>query len=345
MQIFGLTLSLSIICYWPTKKREKANGSEVAEFALNLEAELLSLQHELAGGIYLPGEYRQFNLYERKPRLISAAPFRDRVAHHALMNVVEPLLDKSYIFDSYACRKGKGVHLAVSRYQHWAKRYSYALKLDIASYFPSIDRDILKAQLRRQLKDRSALNLFDTILDHAPQPLNKPIRYFAGDDLLTPLERPTGLPIGNLTSQVLANLYLNDLDHFIKEKLRVKAYLRYVDDLILLDDDKAFLWACRDAIAAELEKLRLILHPAKINLFQTRLGVDVLGYRIFPRCRLFRNDNGYRFARKLKRFAAGYACGRLDWEDFNRSVQSWIGHASHADTFQLREKLFFCSKL
>ncbi len=330
----------NLLLAYQKARKGKRQRHEVTHFSLNLERELFQLQDDLTTHTYRPGDYRQFTLYERKPRLISAAPFRDRVVHHALMNVVEPLLDKSFIDDSYACRKNKGVHRAVGRYQTWAKRYSYVLKLDIARYFPSIDQTILKRQICHQIKDKYVLELFDVILDHAPPQVSTYPVYFPEDDLLTPIGRRVGLPIGNLTSQVLANLYLNGLDHFIKEQLRVPAYLRYVDDLILLGDDHQQLWGWASAIANELAKLRLRLHPAKVNLFHTWYGVDVLGYQVFPNFRLLRNDNGYRFARKLRRYALSYKAGRLDWDDFNAGVQSWIGHSGHADTYGLRTYLF-----
>ena len=318
----------------------KRSRDEVAEFDLNLEKELLQLQQELQSKTYRPGTYRLFTIYERKPRQIAAAPFRDRVVHHALMNVVDVLLDKRFIFDSHACRRGHGVHLAVARYQHWAKRHAYALKLDVTRYFPSIDHAILMKQLVRRIKDPHVLWLFDCIIDHSPAFPPVPLVFFPGDDLFTPLERSKGLPIGNLTSQFLANLYLDDLDHFIKEVLKVKCYLRYVDDLILLSNNKAQLQVWKQSIKEKLIEVRLRLHPSKVNLFQTCLGVDVLGYQVFPGYRLLRNDNGHRFARKLRGFAAAYRDGQLDWEDFNPSVQSWIGHARHADSWCLRREIF-----
>ncbi|TXH67412.1 MAG: RNA-directed DNA polymerase [Thiothrix sp.] len=327
---------------WAYRKARKGKRQrdEVARFSLNLEYELLQLQTELSQFTYRPSPYRQFNIYERKPRLIAAAPFRDRVVHHAVMNIVEPLLDKSFIADSYACRKHKGVHKAVDRYQQWAKRYAYALKLDIASYFPSIDHAILREQIHHHLKDKYVLWLLDVLLEHAPTQTGAVPIYFAGDDLFTPSTRRIGLPIGNLTSQILANLYLNQLDHFIKEKLRAPAYLRYVDDLILLGDNNRQLWTWKNAIEQELHALRLRIHPSKVNLYRTWLGVDVLGYRVFPHYRLLRNDNGFRFRRKLQGFAEAYKHSTLLWQDFNPSVQSWLGHAQHANTYGLRDRIF-----
>lgn len=320
-------------------RRGKRHRPEVARFSLNLEQSLWQLAVELKNGCYQPGEYRQFTIYEQKPRIISAAPFRDRVVHHAVMNLIEAPLDRRFIDDSYACRKHKGVHRAVARYQQWAKRYTYVLKLDVRQYFASIDHDILYGQLCRHIKDQPVLALLKKIIANGPR-TERACVYFPGDDLFTPLQRSTGIPIGNLTSQFFANLYLNDMDHWLKERKRIPAYLRYVDDLFLLSDSKSQLWALKEEIEAMLATLRLSLHTNKAQIIPTRHKVDVLGYLIAPNKRWLRNTNGHRFARKLRRFAQGYADGRLSWDDFNPSVQSWIGHSRHGETEGLRHKLF-----
>lgn len=318
------------------KRRKKS----VALFSLNLETELLSLQQQLVDGTYLPGEYRLFTIYEGKPRTIAAAPFRDRVIHHALMNIIEPPLDKQFIYDSYACRRKKGVHKAIARYQNWAKRYRYALKMDIRQYFPSVDHQLLKEKLRHRIKDSHVLNLFDKIIDMAPLVKQPPV-WYPNDNLFTPLERRTGIPIGNLTSQFLGNLYLDDFDHYIKEQLNIPAYLRYVDDFIVLDDDKHRLHDIRASIKEYLAiHHRLRLHPNKAHIFQTHRGVDVLGYTIFPHKRLLRNDNGHRFFRKLRAFGKASRSGKANFLDFKPSIRSWIGHAQHADTYRLRCQIF-----
>jgi len=324
---------------WRQARSGKLDRPAVGRFGQNLEQELYDLQQELRTGEYRTGRYRLFTLYERKPRQIAAAPFRDRVVHHALMNVVEPPIDRRFIFDSYACRRDKGVHRAVDRYQRWSRRYGYALKIDVAGYFASVDHQILKEQLRRVIKDCAVLDLFEILIDESPAPARSP-EYFAGDDLLTPLERRRGIPIGNLTSQFLANFYLNGLDHFIKQRLKCRAYLRYVDDLILLADDKPALWAWHKAICEYLEGLRLLLHPRKCHLTPVQCGLDVLGYRVWPHRRQLRNDNGHRFARKLRGMARGYAEGRYRLADFQPSIASWIGHARHGDSWALREAIF-----
>lgn len=320
-------------------RRGKRSRPGVAEFGLDLERQLLALQRELENGEYQPGGYRLFTIYDRKPRVIAAAPFRDRVVHHAVMNLIEPALDRTFISDSYACRVGKGVHLAVDRYQAWAQTYRYALKLDVQQYFPSIDQEILKTKLRRRIKDRRALELLDRIIDGAPKNYTAP-GYFPGDDLFSPLQRRTGIPIGNLTSQFFANLYLDDLDHYIKQTLGVRPYLRYVDDMAVLDNDKYRLTEIRAAVRARLEAERLRLHPNKAHITRVADGLNLLGYLVFPDRRRLRGDNGRRFARKLRAFTRAYANGRADWPRVKASVHSWIGHAKHADSEGLRTKIF-----
>lgn len=310
-------------------RKGKSHSTEVAYFSLNLESNLLRLQWQLQQGLYQPGDYRFFTLYERKPRLIAAAPFVDRVVHHALLSIIEPVLDRQFIYDSYACRKDKGVHAAVNRYQQWAKHYRYALKMDISRYFPSIDHQRLKQKLARKIKDKAVLQLLDCLIDHTPRVCGEPL-----------YNRRCGLPIGNLTSQFFANLYLDGMDHYLKEVCGVKAYLRYVDDFIILANDKAPLHRLQRQVEDFLEAELLCLHPRKANIFRVDRGVDVLGYRIFPDFRQLRNDNGHRFARKLRAMSIAYAEGRIDFEQINPSVQSWIGHALHGESWGLRKQVF-----
>ncbi len=322
-------------------RKGKQSKPSVAEFSYNLESELLGLQQELIDFTYTPGSYRLFTIYERKKRQIAAAPFRDRVVHHALLNIIEPSIDRCFIFDSYACRKAKGVHAAVNRYQQWSKEYPYVLKMDIEQYFPSIDHTLLKAKLRHYLKDRYVLDLLDRIIDTTPMEVGRAdLCYFSGDDLLTPLEHRTGLPIGNLTSQFFANVYLDSLDHFIQEKLKVSGYLRYVDDLVVMGRDKDLLHTIRENIRERLAENRLRLHPRKAHIYQTARGIDLFGYQIFPYKRKLRNDNGHAFQRRLRTMARLYNEGRLDFDEIHPRVRSWIGHALHGETEGLRKKLF-----
>ncbi len=320
-------------------RRGKQHKMNVATFSLNLESELFTLQQELQTGNYQPSNYHLFTIYERKPRVIAAAKFRDRVVHHALLNIIEPLIDKEFIADSYANRKGKGVHRAVDRYQNWAKRYRYVLKMDILQYFPSIDHILLKDKLKNYIQEVKVLNLFNKIIDTSPVVAIQP-QWYEGDDLLTPVERRKGIPIGNLTSQFLANLYLDDFDDYVTEILKIPAYIRYVDDFVILTDDKKQLHWMREQIRNCLAIQRLCLHPRKAHITPTSQGLDFLGYRVFPTFRRLRNDNGHRFARRLRHLSQAYQQNKVTWKTVNSSIQSWIGHAKHADTEGLRKKIF-----
>ena len=180
------------------KKRTRAN----AAFEVNLEKELFKLQDELKGQHYCPGSYTTFKIYDPKERMISAAPFRDRVVHHALCNIIEPIFDATLIYDTYANRKGKGTHAGIRRCQHFAKQYKYVLKADIRKYFPSIDHAILKGLIHKKIKCQPTLELIDKIIDYS-NPQEQVPDYFPGDTLFTVVERKKGLPMGNLTSQFL----------------------------------------------------------------------------------------------------------------------------------------------
>ncbi len=320
-------------------RRGKRSKPGVAEFGLNLEHELCALQRALHDGTYQPGEYRLFTIYERKPRVIAAAPFRDRVVHHAVMQMIEPQLDRTFISDSYACRTGKGVHAAVDRYQAWSQTYRYVLKMDIQQYFPSIDHALLKDKLRRRIKEAGVLNVLDRIIESSPQSSATP-QYFPGDDLLTPCDRRTGIPIGNLTSQFFANLYLDDFDHYIKQVLKVRPYLRYVDDMVVLDSNKHRLAEIRAAVCERLATDRLRLHPRKAHVTPVVDGLNLLGYLVYPARRRLRSDNGHRFARRFRQMVKANRAGRLAWARVVASTQSWIGHAQHADTESLRRAIF-----
>ena len=215
-------------------KRERLN---VMAFFESLEENIWLLRAELSDEAYRPGQYTSFMIYKPKPRMISAAPFRDRVVHHALINVIGPLLERSLIHDTYANRTEKGTHKAIRRFQGFLREYDYALKCDIRKYFPSIDHEILKVMFRSVIADERVLRLMDLIVDSSNEQ-EFVCQYFDGDDLLTPVSRRKGLPIGNLTSQLFANFYLSPFDHFVKEMLGCKAYVRYVDDFVLFSNSK-----------------------------------------------------------------------------------------------------------
>ncbi|UJB69755.1 RNA-directed DNA polymerase [Acaryochloris sp. 'Moss Beach'] len=317
-------------------KRYQAN---VLQFNHHLETELFTIQSELATNTYTPGPYRTFEIFEPKLRLISAAPYRDRVVHHALCNIIVPVFEPTFIRDSYANRWGYGTHRAVQRFTQFARSSRYVLQCDIRKYFPSIDHGLLKTGLRRKIKCPKALWLIDRIIDHS-NPQNSDIQYFPGDDLLTPLSHRQGLPIGNLTSQFFANVYLNGFDHFVKEQLKAQKYVRYVDDFALFDDSRENLEQARQAIEAFLTQLRLKIHPIKSQIVATQHGVAFLGFRIFPTHIRVQNANIRRGRKRLRKLQKAYARGEISARIIDQSIQSWVAHLDHADTWQLRKRIF-----
>lgn len=324
------------------KKAQKGKRfrDNVLDFNYHLEAELAQLQAELTNKTYKPGSYRTFYIKEPKLRMISAAPYEDRVVHHALCNVILPLIEPTFIADSYANRVGFGTHKALRRFTEFARNSRYILQCDIQKYFPSIDHEILKNLLRRKIKCPDTLWLIDTIIDNSNEQLPI-VEYFMGDELLTPLQRRRGLPVGNLTSQFFANVYLNGFDHFVKEELQVKKYLRYVDDFSLFSDDWQFLSDARLAIEEYLaNQLRLKIHPIKSQLFETRLGANYVGFRILPNLIRVRTDNLRRARRRLKFMQRKSNQGKINSEKVSQSIQSWFAHLEHGDTWQLRQQIF-----
>jgi len=320
-------------------QRGKKQRSDVARFNFHLESELFRLHEELRNQSYRPGLYHQFYIYEPKPRIISAAPYRDRVVHHALCNIIEPLFEKSFICDSYACRVGKGTHRAVERFTQFCRKSRYVLKCDIQKYFPSIDHAILRDLIGSKIRCKGTMWLVEQIIKNSGQQ-ERVLVYFDGDDLFTPIARPKGLPIGNLTSQFFANIYLNGFDHFVKEKLGCKYYIRYCDDFVVLSDDKAWLHDVkREMFEYLVQNLRLVLHPRKSTIFPVADGTDFLGYRIFPTHRLVRKGNAARAKRRLKRLQTAYSRGDIPIEQVSASVKSWVAHLSHADTHNLRKNI------
>ena len=313
---------------------------DVAAFLTGQEFEVLRLEQELRDGTYRPGRYRKIEVFEPKHRIVSAAPFRDRVVHHALYSVCGPLFERGFIFDSYANRTGKGTHRAVARYESFRDRYRHVLRCDIYRYFPSIDHEILKHDIRRRIACHQTLDLIDRIID-ASNPQEPVDLYFPGDDLLTPLERRRGIPIGNLTSQFFANVYLDGLDHYCKEVLRAKGYVRYVDDFALFHDDHGQLQKWRQAVSRFLEKRRLLLHPRKTFIVATDEDAVFLGFVLLPDGgRRLPEDNVRRFRRRLRVLredcrVRGVACDRI-----RQRVTAWIAHAEHADTWRLRHAIF-----
>lgn len=311
----------------------------VLEFNHALERELFCLQNELQTQTYQPGPYRTFEVWDPKPRLISAAPYRDRVVHHALCNVIMPLLEPTLITDTYANRIGYGTHRALARFTEFARSYRYCLQCDIQKYFPSIDHEILKSLIRKRIKCPETLWLIDLIID-ASNEQEPVIEHFPGDDLLTPVQRRKGLPIGNLTSQFFANLYLSPFDHYVKRQLKLKCYLRYVDDFASFSDDRQQLVEARAAMEEYLNTLRLKIHPIKSQLFETRHGANFVGFRVLPDRIRVRNDNLRRARKRMKQLQQDYEAGNISLKPLVQRLQSWEAHLLHGDTYHLRRKIF-----
>lgn len=320
-------------------QKGKRFRDNVLQFNEHLEENLLNLQAELANKTYQPSPYHTFRIYDPKPRLISAAPYRDRVVHHALCNIIVPLVEKSFIHDSYANRKGYGTHRALRRFTEFARSSRYVLQCDIKKYFPSIDHEILKEQIRQKIKCKDTLWLIETIINNSneQEPVND---YFPGDDLFNRVLRRKGLPIGNLTSQIFCNWMLNSFDHFVKEELKVHKYLRYVDDFDLFSDDRRFLESAQIAIEDYLNSLRLKLHPVKTQLIETQYGANFVGFRVLPERIKVRNDNLRRSRQRLKQMQEDYKYGQISLEKLIERLQSWEAHLKHGDTYQLRRKIF-----
>ena len=320
-------------------QRGKRFRDNVLEFNYNLESELITIQSELIEKTYLPGDYHTFQIVEPKKRMISAAPYRDRVVHHSLCNVIVPIFERTFISDSYANRLGFGTHKALKRFTKFLRSSKYVLQADIQKYFPSIDHEILKALVRQKIKCKDTLWLIDKIIDGSNEQ-EATNYYFAGDDLFSPYERKRGLPIGNLTSQFFANVYLNGFDHFVKEELKATKYVRYVDDCAVFSDDKEYLEQARLKLSDFLATLRLKIHPIKSQIFETKIGATFLGFRIFPNHIRVKRENLARARRRLQKLQIAYQTGIISFEQVRQSICSWIAHLDHGDTWRLREQIF-----
>jgi retron-type reverse transcriptase len=333
----------------------------VAAFEYKLEDNLLQLQRELKAQTYQPGEYHSFYIHDPKKRLISAAPFRDRVVHHALCNLIEPVFERSFIFDSYANRIGKGTHKAIDRAQQFARRFRYVLTCDVRQFFPSIDHAILRGILDLSLRgtkqspratgdcfdgrtpsrnDGEIMWLVDQILQSGAGVLSEEydMLYFAGDDLFS-ATRARGLPIGNLTSQFWANCYLNPFDHFVKRRLRCKGYLRYVDDFLLFSNNLESLHDWRAQAIQELGRYRLTLHENQCQPRPVTEGIPFLGFILYPNHRLLKHRKGMAFQRKLAMLYRDYCCAHITFPQLDASIKGWVNHVRFANTWRLRRSM------
>ena len=316
----------------------KRKRPDVAAFLLNLEPELVRLQRELTTETYKPGRYRTFAILDPKPRHISAAPFRDRVVHHALTSILEPIFEPTFSTHSFACRKGMGTHKALAVAREGANRFPWVLKLDVRKYFASLDHQILNKKLAGRIKCLPTLRLAATII-RASNPQEEVAHYFPGDDLFTPLERRRGLPLGNQTSQFFANVYLDSLDRLLDEKLKPQLWARYVDDLVIFAHHKTQLSEIRHAVESELTSVRLTLNSGKSRIHRCADGVTFLGWQFFPHLVRLVPGNAIRFGRRMKVLRRDFAAQLMEFPEVTQCVRAWIAHASFGDTKVLRERL------
>ncbi|MES9905938.1 MAG: reverse transcriptase domain-containing protein [Sedimenticola sp.] len=319
----------------------KRGKSSTAGFEATLADQLLGLQEELRSGRYRPGGYVNFHIHEPKRRQISAAPFRDRVVHHAVCNIIEPLFERAFISDSYANRPGKGTHKAIDRFQQFAKRYHYVLRGDIVQHFASIDHEILLQRLTRRIDDPLLIQLIERIINSGQGVLEREytMHWFPGDDLLA-VCRPRGLPIGNLTSQFWSHCYLDPFDHFVKRELGCRAYLRYVDDSALFSNDKEELQAWREAIIQRLARFRLTLHESAFQISPTHCGAPWLGFVIYPDHRKLKARKARHATRRLMMRSDACQRGEIGFDELSSSIRSWVNHVRYGDTWGLRRHIF-----
>jgi RNA-directed DNA polymerase len=337
------------ICDWPNlllaahkAGRGKRRSQAAAAFEADFASQLITLRDELRTHTYHPGAYRSFLIRDPKERKISAAPFRDRVVHHALCNLIEPLFDRRFIPDSYANRMGKGTHRAVDRLQTFARRYRYMLRCDIRQFFPAIDHAIMHDVLAAVIRDEDVLWLCDQILASGQGVLTDEydMVWFPGDDLFAAL-RPRGLPIGNLTSQFWANCYLNPFDHFVTRELRCPAFLRYTDDFALFSDSKRQLWTWKRAIVERLAQYRLTIHDEAAQVVPVDHGIPWLGFVVYPGYRRVKGRKVRQFSRRLLVRIEQYVDGDITFEELTASARGWITHVEPADpTGGLRRGMF-----
>ncbi len=296
----------------------------IKRFWFNLENELLKLQEELITQTYKPRSYQTFLIHEPKQRQICAAPIRDRVVHHAICNIISPIWEKGMIYDSYACRIGKGTQAAIFRSQKFAKKYEFYLQFDVKHFFATLDRQVLKHIICGKIKDKKVLELLSLIIDQ---------------DLIGS-EADKGVPIGNLTSQWFANIYLNQLDQFIKNELLVKGYLRYMDDFILFESSKERLHNLQYEVNCFVKnKLNLQLKPNPITS-PCHQGISFLGFRIYPNTIVLQNKRMKTLKLKIIELEEQFICGEISETDLSVRIEGMLAHISKYNTFKTRQKIF-----
>ena len=317
-------------------RKGKTKKQYVIEFERNLEFNLKVLQFELINKTYQPKKLKLFIIRDPKTRKICKSAFKDRIVHHAIVNLLEPIYEKMFIYDSYASRKNKGQHKALERFNHFVRKVSlngkklkgikdnnyvcgYCFKADIKKYFDNVNHDILINILRKNIKDEKFIWLIQQILNNSPKQEGR-------------LEK--SMPLGNYTSQFFANVYLNELDYFVKYKLRIKYYIRYVDDFVILDNNEDILEYYKEEINNFLKNiLKIELHKDKSKIIPLHGGIHFLGFRNFYYYRLLKKSN----IRQIKRNLISW--NKLSKEEFNIRINGWNAHANHGNNYNLIKKL------
>ena len=299
------------------------DSNEILEFDFHLEKKLLALKMQLLNGSYIPAFPRYFTLFDPKKRNIAVAPFRDRVDHHAVVNILEPVFEKRFIFDSYASIKDKGTHRAVARAQTFIRRCPWYAKADVKHYFDTINHDLLLAMMAKKVQDTGLLSLIEKIVKRA------------GNET-------TGLPIGNLTSQFFANLYLDSLDHYIKDGLGVRCYLRYMDDFVI------FGWSqgqvTEQMKKAEIycnDKLGLVLKKKALHIGKSAQGLTFLGMGIYPGTIRVRSVNRRRSIHRIYKKHRAWRIGKINEEKLAESMESVMAHLNHFSQTRVRPLEYF----
>jgi len=324
--LFEDVISLdNLFSAWREFSRGKMKKADVLEFKLNLEDNLFRLHHELKNKTHKHSHYTAFTVCDPKLRRIHKATVCNRVLHHAIFRILYQIFDKSFIFDSYSCRIGKGTHRAVARLEKFCRQLSrknsrniFALKFDVRKFFDSVDQNILLSFIKRKIYDENTIWLVEKI-----------IKSF-----------PAGLPLGNVTSQLFANIYLNELDQFVKHQLKGKYYLRYCDDFLILGKTENQLREFISSIKYFLEEnLKLDLHPDKIIIRKYRRGIDFLGYIVLPHHRILRTKTKKRMLKKIKEKKFLLKENLISEESFNQSLQSYLGVLKHCAGYRVKRKI------
>lgn len=299
--------------------RGKQLRSELHQYAANLEHNLDVLRAEILSGRVSVGNYHYFTIYDPKQRTICAASFPERVLHHALMNVCQPVFERHLIADSYATRLGKGTYKALERAYSYQQKYGWFLKLDIRKYFDSIDHTVLKSKLQRTFKEAHLLGIFNTIVDSYATAPGK------------------GIPIGNLTSQYFANHYLSPADWYVKQELKIQAYVRYMDDMVLWHTDKQQLIDAGNRFEAYLlQNLALCLKKKQLN--RTQKGLPFLSYLLFPNRVWLAANSRRRFVSKLGQYEKKYQDCEFSQREYQQHLIPLYAFVEKADSHNFRKK-------